>query len=124
MSTNSAMHLYFLLSKFVLVHSQWFLGEEKQQTTTNSDTMDASKLISATSPTQCVLKCQRKLKKGFFVEEKKQCFCLNSENEMIFSHHQTTVDGMLYEKHEVNLFDVGDFRSPTFSSPTTELILI
>ncbi|XP_066910228.1 uncharacterized protein [Clytia hemisphaerica] len=91
------MHLYILLSKLVLVYSQWYIGKEKQHNTTSAD--DTSKPVVATSPIECALKCQRKSKLSFFVEEEKQCFCVNDENEEINSNHQTPVDGALYKEH-------------------------
>ena len=96
------MYLYFLLTKFVLVYCQWYVGEEKQQSTTSIDTEDASKPIPATSPIQCILKCQRKCKKGYFVKERNECFCVSSENVQIApQHHQEPMEGLLYEEHVV-----------------------
>ena len=84
------MQLYLLMSKVVLVYSQWYLGEEKQQRTTSIDRNDASKPFPGTSPIQCVLKCQMKLKQGFFVEQEKQCFCVDDEKKSLLrtSRHQ------------------------------------
>ena len=88
-----------LSTHFHLVYCQWYVGEEKQQTTTSIDTEDASKPIPATSQIQCVLRCQRDLRNGYFVKDKGQCFCLVDEgNDPIFSNGD--VDGVLFEKDE------------------------
>ena len=76
------------------------MGEEKQQTTTSIDTENVPKPILATSPIECILKCQRKLKRSFFVEERNECFCVEDEKEVILDH-QTPVDGVLYKQHQV-----------------------
>ena len=76
--------LIWLLTKIALLYCQWYVGEEKQQTTTRIDTEDVSKPIPATSPIQCVLKCQRSLRRSYFVADKGQCFCLKIEDQKIF----------------------------------------
>ena len=97
------MYLYFLLTKFVLVYSQWYVGEEKHQSTTSIDTEDVSKPNPATSPIECILKCQRKLKKGFFVKERNECFCVEDRNEQIASqHHEPSMEGVFHKEHMVS----------------------
>eukprot|EP00111_Clytia_hemisphaerica_P019709 TCONS_00058171-protein len=93
------MHLYLLLSKFVFVYSQWYVGEEKQQTLTSIVTEDASKPVPAQSPIQCVLKCRRKQKKSFFVKAKNECFCVEEENRGFGTDQESSIEGMLYKEH-------------------------
>ena len=93
------MELVIILSSLCLVYSQWHLGEEKEQTTTSYDTEDVSKPIPAQSPTQCILKCQRKLKEGYYVEEKSQCFCLEDADQAIYATEDDV--GILYHQIEV-----------------------
>ena len=96
------MFLIILLPQFCFVYSQWFSGEDKQQTTTSIDTENASKPIPATSPIQCILKCKRKWMNGFFVGERNECFCLKSEDQKIFSDENS--DGIYIQEHEVTTF--------------------
>ena len=94
------MQLVVILSNLCFVYCQWYLGEEKQQATTTSiDTEDSSKSIPAQSPTQCVLKCQRHLKEGYYVKQKGQCFCLKDEEQRIYAKEDNA--GILYHQFEV-----------------------
>ena len=93
--------LIWFLTKIALVYCQWYVGEEKQQTATSIDTEDASKPIPATSPIQCVLKCQRSLRKSYFVADKGQCFCLKIEDQNILSNEK--VDGIFYKPTIVSI---------------------
>ena len=93
------MELVIILSSLCLVYSQWHLGEEKEQTTTSYDTEDVSKPIPAQSPTQCILKCQRKLKEGYYVEEESQCFCLDEADQAIYAIEDNV--GIFYQPIEV-----------------------
>ena len=90
--------ILLLLTQATVVYSQWYFGEEKQQTTTSIDTKDASKPIPVTSPVECILKCQRKLRESYYVEDKGQCFCLESEDQRIFSPQ--IVKGLLYKNSD------------------------
>ncbi|XP_066918516.1 uncharacterized protein [Clytia hemisphaerica] len=87
--------LIWFLTNITLVYSQWFSGEEKLQATTNTDKEDVSKPFQATSPIQCILKCQRRSREGYFVENKEQCFCLKSEDQKILSDEK--VNGIFYK---------------------------
>ena len=95
------MDLVLIISNLCLVYSQWQVGEEKQQITTSIDTEDVSKPIPAQSPTQCILKCQRKLKEGYYVKEKSQCFCLDEADQTIYAIEENT--GILYHQIEVHM---------------------
>ena len=86
------LNLYVYFTQLYVVYTQWYEQEVKQQTTTSVDTQDASKPIPARSPIECVLKCQRKLQEGYFIEEKRQCFCLNNKEQKIFSDEIQSVD--------------------------------
>ena len=90
-----------LFTQMALVYCQWYVGEEKQ--TTSIDTENASILVPATSSIECILKCQRKLKNGLFVKEKGQCFCV-SEEEHAFPR------GVLYEPHMVSHYNLHRFN--------------
>eukprot|EP00111_Clytia_hemisphaerica_P022968 TCONS_00067604-protein len=101
------MKLLIILSNFCLVYSKWYLGEAKQPKTARVDaedaskrvdTEDASKHVLAHSPTECILKCKRQLKKGFYVEKKSQCFCLKNEEQKIYASENNT--GFLYHQIE------------------------
>ncbi|XP_066916651.1 uncharacterized protein [Clytia hemisphaerica] len=95
---NFEICIILISTRLFFVYSQWYLGEEKQQITTNLDTENASRPIPAKSPTECILKCQRKLRKSYFVKDKEQCFCLKEENDSIFSNE--ILDGILFEEEE------------------------
>ena len=94
--------LLLLITQAAVVYSEWHVGEEKQQTTTSIDTEDASKPIPATSPVECILECQRKKRESFYVEDKGQCFCLESEDQKIFSPQ--IVKGFLYKNSDVSFY--------------------
>ena len=96
------MYLTLLFTQIILAYAQWYEKEVKQKTTTSIDTEDASKPIPARSSIECVLKCQRKLQEGYFIEEKKQCFCLLNEEQELFLEEIQTVDGALYKEHRVS----------------------
>ena len=95
------LDLYVHFTHIILAYAQWYEKEVKQQTTTSIYTQDASKSIPARSPIECVLKCQRKLQEGYFIEEKRQCFCLNNKEQKIFSDEIQSVDGAFYQEHRV-----------------------
>ena len=95
------LNLYVYFTQLYVVYTQWYEQEVKQQTTTSVDTQDASKPIPARSPIECVLKCQRKLQDGYFVEEKQQCYCLQSKEQELFSDEIESIDGALYQTHRV-----------------------
>ena len=42
----------------------------------NSLLLNAEEIVTPSSITECVMKCQRKIKEGFFTDDKK-CFCHN-----------------------------------------------
>ena len=77
------------MSNLSVVYSNWHSGEIKQQQTTSIvDKEDSSKPFPATSPVECILECQRKLRESYYVEEKGQCFCLKSaEQQMGYSRN-------------------------------------
>ena len=89
-----------LLQQPMLVYSQWYLGEEKELT--SDDTEDLSTPIPATSPIECILECQRKLRGGYYMEDTNQCFCLKSEMQKIYS--KQNIDGILYRQEKVSFF--------------------
>ena len=94
--------LILLTVLITLVYCQWYVSEEKQQTTTSIDTEDASKPIPATSPIQCILKCQRKWMDGFFVEERNECFCVLKEDDVLLSNEDgEDLAGKFYKENEV-----------------------
>eukprot|EP00111_Clytia_hemisphaerica_P017613 TCONS_00052115-protein len=87
-----------ILTNIVLVQSQWYLGEEKQQNTTNLDTKDASKPVLVTSPVECILKCKRKGMDNFYVKDKNECFCLKSQDQAINSDGES-MQGIVYKQY-------------------------
>ena len=95
------LKLHVLFTQIILAYAQWYEKEPKQQTTTSVDTEDASKSIPARSATECVLKCQRKLEEGYFIEKKQQCFCLHNKEQELFSAEIQSLDGALYQEHRV-----------------------
>ena len=105
------MFFVLILTKIPLVYSQWYLGEEKQQTTTSIDTEDASKPFPSTSSTQCILKCEIKGMKSFYVADRKECFCLKNETQEILSADAPKMNGMIYKNHDDK---VSSFRHQTF----------
>ena len=92
--------ILLLLTQATVVYSQWYFGEEKQQTTTSIDTEDASKPIPATSSIECILECQQRLRASYFVEDTNQCFCVLSENDTLISKEGETLDGVFYQIDE------------------------
>lgn len=94
------MIIFILLLQPMLVYSQWYLGEEKELT--SDDAEDLSTPIPATSPIECILECQRKLRESFYVEDRNQCFCLKSEMQKIYSKQKN--DGILYRQEKVSFF--------------------
>eukprot|EP00111_Clytia_hemisphaerica_P001987 TCONS_00005600-protein len=95
------MWYFLLLTKVAFVYSQWYLGEEKQQTTTNIDVEDASKPVPTKSAIQCILKCQRRLRASYFVENTNQCFCVLSKNDKLVSNENGTLNGTFYEQSDL-----------------------
>ena len=97
---------FIFLTKIAFVYSQWYFGEEKQQTTTSIDTEDASKPVPATSSIECVLECQRKLRASYYVEDTNQCYCVLSENDKLSSNQNETLDGVFYKMDELEVKDI------------------
>eukprot|EP00111_Clytia_hemisphaerica_P008979 TCONS_00026296-protein len=84
--------------KLCFVYSHWYSGEEKQQPTTSIDSESSVKPIVVTSPIECVLKCQRKLRKSYYDEEKGQCFCIENTEQLIYSKEESV--GIFYQEIE------------------------
>uniref|UniRef100_A0A7M5X5Z3 Uncharacterized protein n=2 Tax=Clytia hemisphaerica TaxID=252671 RepID=A0A7M5X5Z3_9CNID len=83
-------------TQLVVVYSQWYPGKENQFSTTTDPTVYASKPVPAKSAIQCVLKCQRKLRASYFVENTNQCFCVLSENDKLVLSSIGNLNGMFY----------------------------
>uniref|UniRef100_A0A7M5WK27 Uncharacterized protein n=1 Tax=Clytia hemisphaerica TaxID=252671 RepID=A0A7M5WK27_9CNID len=60
------MYLIVFVCQLCFVYSNWYSGEEKQQTTTHLDTEEASKPISTSSPIECILECQKTVKESYY----------------------------------------------------------
>ncbi|XP_066929606.1 uncharacterized protein [Clytia hemisphaerica] len=99
------MHLAVFSAQIILVYAQWY---EKnlinQPKTTSIDTKDASKPVPARSPIECVLKCKRKLQKGYFIERKQLCFCFQSkEQELLLDDENENLDGASFQEHKEHM---------------------
>ncbi|XP_066910072.1 uncharacterized protein [Clytia hemisphaerica] len=88
------MYLIVFVCQLCFVYSNWYSGEEKQQTTIHLDTEEASKPISTSSPIECILECQKTVKESYYVEKENQCFCLKNEDQKIFSRKKA--EGIFY----------------------------
>ena len=101
------MYFAVFLSQIALIQTQWYEGQNFEKTTTNIETGsgEVSKPVSASSPIECVLRCQRQFMDGYFVEEKQQCFCLLNKDQKIFSQDENEEqNGVLIEEHMVRIF--------------------
>ena len=86
------MYSSVYLTQIAFVYAKWYTREETEG---NVDTTKESNVISARSPIECTLKCQRKLMKSFYVQEREQCYCKkNWDNE-------ATGNGVMFEQHDV-----------------------
>ncbi|XP_066918732.1 uncharacterized protein [Clytia hemisphaerica] len=94
------MKIYIFLTQITLVYSQWFVGEEKQQTTTSNHTEDASKPFPVVSPVECILECQKVLTYGYFVDTTKTCFCMKNKDQKIFSIEDENLNGTFYQQDQ------------------------
>ncbi|XP_066932885.1 uncharacterized protein [Clytia hemisphaerica] len=85
------MYSSIFLTQMALVYARWYTQEETEG---NVGTTTKSNIISARSPIECTLKCQRKMQKSFYVPEKEQCHCMRSWE------HDAGSDGVMFEEHD------------------------
>ena len=88
-----------------LVQSQWFEGQQIVQKDQENSPGDEFHIITASSPTECILKCRRECMESFFVEQGRQCYCLKKDegDASVVVPNET---GLLYE--EVTIFTKPD----------------
>ena len=92
-------NLSVLLTKIVWGYSKWYSGDTK--TSIDTGVESSLKLTSARSSIECTLRCQRKVMKSFWVDEKEQCFCVRNQEGI---GTKEILNGVLYQAHVGRFF--------------------
>ena len=99
--------LLISLLQVSLAHTQFYTlvpSDQGYPTISQNGGERSSKPLSASSTTECILKCKiTNLTVAYFVQETSECYCMVNETEEIFSS-QTNPNGLLYKKHKVKGF--------------------
>ena len=99
---------FITILQICVVHSGslWFEGQKiVQKDQEGSPSGEEFHITTASSPTECILKCRRECTESFFVKQEKECYCLKRDegDASVVVPNET---GLLYE--EVTIFTKPD----------------
>ena len=86
------------------INAEHYVIKQHQRKAVSAPSVNASKPISARSPTECVLKCKNKPGGKYtqpFYSNQNECFCLKNDQQKLDTLTQSKgkeIDGLMYLK--------------------------